>query len=97
MEYKFIHTSQGPAVISEDEVIFFNQFVPLTDYADADPEFLAKARAFIAEELVGMAQILATSLSSPAIGVEYGMALPTYVTAIYHLNNFEQFLRQQAR
>jgi hypothetical protein len=97
MEYKFMHTINGPAVVSEDEVIFFHQSVALMDYADADPDFVTKAKAFIAEEIVGMAQLLANSLSGPTVGVEYGMALPTYVTAIHHINNFEQFLRQQVR
>jgi len=97
MDYKFVHTVHGPAVVSEDEVVFFHQFAPLMDYADADPEFVLKAKAFIAEELVGMAQLLANSLSAPTVGVDYGMALPTYVTAIHHINNFEQFLRQQVR
>jgi hypothetical protein len=97
MDYKFMHTANGPAVVSEDEVVFFNQFVPLRDYVDADPEFVLKAKAFLAEEIVGMAQLLANSLTTPTVGVEYGMALPTYVTAIHHINNFEQFLRQQVR
>jgi hypothetical protein len=97
MDYKFTHTIHGPAVVSEDEVVFFHQFVLLRDYVDADPEFIAKAKAFIAEELVGMAQLLASSLSAPTIGVDYGFTLPTYVTAIHHINNFEQFLRQQVR
>jgi hypothetical protein len=97
MDYKFMHTANGPAVVSEDEVVFFNQSVALLDYADADPDFVAKAKAFLAEEIVGMAQLLANSLTTPTVGVEYGMSLPTYVTAIYHINNFEQFLRQQVR
>ena len=97
MNYKFVHTIHGPAVVSGDEVLFFHQFVPLMDYADADPEFIPKAKAFIAEELVWMAQLLANSLSVPTVGVEYGFTLPTYVSAINSINNFEQYLRQQVR
>lgn len=95
MEYKFVRTINGPAVMGDDEVLFFSQVVPLQDYVDSDPEFLNKAKVFVSEALVDLAEILATSLHAPVVGVEYAMSLPTYVSAVHQLNHLQNFISQQ--
>jgi hypothetical protein len=95
MEYKFVRTMSGPAVVGDDEVLFFSQVVPLQDYVDSDPEFLTKAKMFVSEAIVDLAETLATSLHTAVVGVDYAMSLPTYVTAIHHLATLEKFISQQ--
>lgn len=89
MEYKFIRTIQGPAILGEDEVIFFNQFGQMLDYLEEDPEFLPRAKAFVAETLVETAQGIADGLTQAVVGAEYHQSLFGYVQAIDHLKNFE--------
>lgn len=95
MEYKFVRTISGPAVIGDDEVLFFGQVAALQDYVDSDPEFIAKARLFVSESIMDLAEILATSLHSPVAGVDYAMSLPMYVSAVQHLANLQNFISQQ--
>lgn len=97
MEYKFVRTVNGPVVLGEDEVLFFSQFGPLQDYAEADPEFIQKAKVFISDSIVELAEQLATSIHMPVVGHEYFAALPMYTTAAHQITNFEQYLRQQVR
>jgi hypothetical protein len=97
MEYKFVRTVSGPVVLGEDEVLFFSQFGPLQDYVEADPEFIQKAKVFLSESIVELAEQLATSIHMPVVGQEYFAALPMYTTAAHQLTNFEQYLRQQVR
>lgn len=97
MEYKFVRTVTGPAVLGEDEVLFFSQYGPLQDYADADPEFIQKARVFLSDSIVELAEQLAASLHMPVVGQEYFASLPYYLTAAQQLTTFEQYLRQQVR
>jgi len=97
MEYKFVRTVAGPVVVGDDEVLFFSQLGPLQDYVDADPEFIQKAKVFISDSIVDLAEQLAASLHVPVVGHEYYMSLPMYVSAVQQINNFEIHLRQQVR
>jgi hypothetical protein len=97
MEYKFVRTVAGPVVEGEYEVLLFSQFGPLQDYVDADPEFLQKAKVFISDSIVELAEQMAASLHVPVVGHDYYMSLPMYSSAIQHITNFENYLRQQVR
>lgn len=70
MEYKLINTINGPAVLAEDEVVFFHQFGPLQDYVDADPEFFAKTFAFLLESLKEQSENAIKSLSQDVVGYD---------------------------
>lgn len=89
MEYKFVTTFQGPVVQGEDEILFFNQFGQLLDYVDEDPEFLAKAKAYVADELIEYATNVANSLTIPVVGGDQTPALYGFISAIGHLKQFE--------
>jgi hypothetical protein len=95
MEYSFVRTVNGPAVVSAEEIVFFTQYVALQDYVEADPEFLFKAKAFLSEAIVDLAETLAMSLHTAVVGVDFAMSIHHYISAIHHLNNFETFIRQQ--
>lgn len=95
MEYSFVRTVNGPAVVSDDEILFFTQFVALQDYVENDPEFIFKAKAFLSEALVDLAETLAMSLHTATVGVDFAMSIHHYVSAIHHINGFEAFIRQQ--
>jgi hypothetical protein len=90
MDYKFVITMHGPAVMGEDEVVFFGQFQELLEYYDADPEFLAKARKFVSENILEVAGYVAkTTLGEPAIGGDWTGKLHGLVGSSNLLNNFE--------
>lgn len=89
MEYKFVATIQGPVVQGEDEILFFNEFGPLLDYVDEDPEFVSKAKAFVADGLVELSSTLAQSLTAQVVGAEAQQALYGYISAANHLKQFE--------
>jgi hypothetical protein len=95
MEYSFVRTTNGPAVVSADEVLFFTQYVALQDYVEDDPEFIFKAKAFLSEAIVDLAETLAMSLHTAVAGVEFALSIHQYIAAIHHINNFETFIRQQ--
>jgi hypothetical protein len=89
MEYKIVSTIQGPAVIGEDEVLFFNQHGQLLDYADSDPEFVLKAKQFISDGIVTTANNLAKSMFEPVIGGDLTQDLYGYVNAMRFISEFE--------
>jgi len=89
MEYKFVTTIQGPVVQGEDEILFFNQFGQLLDYADADPEFVFKAKEFIADGLMEYAANVANSLTVPVIGGDQTPALYGFINAVGQVKQFE--------
>lgn len=94
MEYKFVTTIQGPVVQGEDEVLFFNQFGQLLDYAEADPEFLNKAKDYVAAGLREVADNVAEGLTAPVVGGDQTPYLYGFISAIGHLKQFEHnFLR----
>lgn len=93
MEYQFIATIHGPAIMGEGEVVYFNQHGQMLDYADADPEFLSKAKDFLAETIRDLANTVADSLTKPVVNQEIAMSLPMYVIAIQHLGAFEHRLQ----
>lgn len=95
MKYEFVRTVNGPLVLGEGEILFFSQFGPLQDYVDADPEFLQKAKVFISDSIVELAEQLAASLHVPVVGHEFYNSLPAYITAVQQIRNFENYLRQQ--
>lgn len=90
MEYKIVNTIQGPAVIGEDEVLFFNQHGQLLDYYEADPEFLVKAKRFISQGLVETAKDIAHSLYEPVLGGDLSPTLYGYMNALRFITDFEQ-------
>jgi hypothetical protein len=93
MDYKFIETIHGPAVLGEDEVVYFTQPQELLDYLDADPEFLTKAKLFVSEGFKETATQMADSLTKQVIGGDRSQAIYGYVNAVQHLHRFEfQFL-----
>ena len=89
MEYKFVTTFQGPVVQGEDEILFFNQFGQLLDYADSDPEFVLKAKEFIADGLMEYAANVANSLTVPVIGGDQTPALYGFINAVGQVKQFE--------
>jgi hypothetical protein len=89
MEYKFVTTAQGPVVQGEDEILFFSQFGQLLDYHDEDPEFLNKAKTFVADGLMELSAHLANSLSAQVIGADPQQALYGYINAVSNLKQFE--------
>lgn len=89
MEYKFVQTTQGPVIVGDDEVLFFSQFGPLVDYVDADPEFLTKAKVYVADGLMAVAADVANSLSMAVVGGDLTSTLYGYVNALNQIKQFE--------
>ena len=89
MEYKFVTTIQGPIVQGEDEILFFNQFGQLLDYVEEDPEFLTKAKAYVAEGLRTVSANIADSLTADVVGGDQTPALYGFISAVSHLKQFE--------
>lgn len=93
MEYKFVRTSQGPALMGDDEVLFFNDFQALVDYFDTDPAFLVRAKNFIAEGLRETADSIATSMTTAVVGGDQTPAIYGFINASRMIREFEyQFL-----
>ncbi|CAB4123481.1 hypothetical protein UFOVP46_12 [uncultured Caudovirales phage] len=93
MEYKFVRTTTGPVVLGEDEVLFFGDFNALVDYIDSDPEFVHKAKLFVAEGLRETADNLANSMFNAVVGGDQTQALYGYIGALRQLRELEhQFL-----
>lgn len=88
MEYKFVETVQGPVVQGEDEILFLSQFGPLLDYVEADPEFVAKAQAFVSEGLAKATEVLLDSLHQPVVGGDPAQLVYSYVSAVNQLKQF---------
>jgi hypothetical protein len=97
MKYEFVKTVNGPVILGEGEILFFSQFGPLQDYVDADPEFLDKAKVFVSDTIVELAEQLAASLHVPVVGHEFYNSLHIYVNTVQQIKNFENYLRQQMR
>jgi hypothetical protein len=89
MEYTFRRTSVGPVLVSDDEVLLFNDFAQLQDYVDADPEFFNKARDFIAESVKELSELFVQSLYQPTVGETLAEPLPEYLKAMNHLRAFQ--------
>lgn len=89
MEYKIVNTIQGPAVIGDDEVLFFNQHGQLLDYYESDPEFLATAKRFISQGLVETAKDIAHGMFEPVVGGDLTQALYGYTNAVRGIADFE--------
>lgn len=90
MEYKLVTTVHGPAVLGEDEVVFFNQHPQLLDYLEADPEFLVKAKRFISQGVVETAKDIALGMFEPVVGGDLITPLHGYVNAVRYISDFEQ-------
>lgn len=89
MEYKFVTTIQGPVVQGEDEILFFNQFGQLLDYVEEDPEFLNKAKEYVAAGLRDVVSNVADSLTVPVVGGDQTPSLYGFINAVSHLKQFE--------
>ena len=90
MEYKFVRTTTGPAVIGEDEVLFLGDFGALMDYIDADPEFVVKAKTFVAEGLREIAGNIADGMFATVVGGEQTQALYGYINSVRQLQELER-------
>lgn len=89
MEYKFVQTIHGPVVHGDDEILFFNEFGPLLDYLDEDPEFISKAKEFIGNGLMTSTQNLVTSMTQQVVG-DSSQIIYGYITALNNIKQFEQ-------
>jgi hypothetical protein len=90
MEYKFVQTIHGPVVSGDDEILFFNEFGPLLDYVEEDPEFINKAKDFIGDNLMAITANLVNSMSQPVVGADNTQAIYGFITAINNIKQFEQ-------
>lgn len=88
MEYKFVRTIHGPAVVGEDEVVFLHER-QVVDYVDSDSEFFVKAKAFISEAIKDYSNMITDSLEAPVVGVELALSLPAYVHASQTISRLE--------
>jgi hypothetical protein len=89
MEYKFIRTVHGPAVLGEDEVLFLSQFQQLVDYIDSDPEFLEKAKKHVSDEIRQMGNDIADSLFKAVVGGDQSQVLHMYLSSLNMLSQLE--------
>lgn len=90
MEYKLVSTANGPAVMGEDEIVFFHEFGALTDYIDSDPQFFDKALDFITENMRVEADLMVRSLTEDVVGNDW----MTKLNHLYHAAvNLHQFKR----
>jgi hypothetical protein len=93
MEYKFVRTTTGPAVMGEDEVLFFGDFNSLVDYIDADPDFVVKAKKFVAEGLREISGNVADAMFTTVVGGDQTQALYGHINSVRQLRELEhQFL-----
>lgn len=89
MEYKFANTSNGPVVVGEDEILFFNQLGPLQDYIDADPEFFTKAYDFFEVNMREQADHILLGLKQDVVGGDWMSLFHLYYGAATQLKRFE--------
>lgn len=89
MEYKFLRTINGPAILGEDEVLFLSQFQQLVDYIDSDPEFLEKAKKHVSDEIRSMGNDIADSMYTAVLGGDQTGTLHMYLSALNVLSQLE--------
>jgi len=90
MDYKFVQTIHGPAIFGDDEVVYFNQHQLMLDYYDSDPEFLLKAKEFIADGIRNLSGDLAESITSPlVVGGDLAQPLYGFINSIHAIRQFE--------
>jgi hypothetical protein len=90
MEYKLISTANGPAVIGEDEVVFFHEFGALADYINEDPQFFDKAQAFIIENMRAESDLMIRSLYEDVVGNDWMTRLNHLYHAAVNLHQFQR-------
>jgi hypothetical protein len=90
MEYKLVSTVNGPAVMGEDEIVFFHQFGALADYVDSDPQFFDKAQAFIIENMREESDLMIRSLSEDVVGNDWMTKLNHLYHAAVNLQHFQR-------
>lgn len=97
MEYKFFDTTNGPVIAGEDEVLFFNDFGPIQEYYDADPEFFNKAYDFFIKTMELHVQLLVDGIKgeSPLSAQTVVSKLHMYVGASEALKQFERSVKGQ--
>lgn len=97
MEYRFDHTIHGPVVVGEDEIIHFHQHQQLQDYVDADPNFVEKAKKFIADTMNAMNDLAVRSLYEDVPGQEFYKSYGFYQQSIDNIKDFEHRVREIAQ
>ena len=95
MEYQFVHTVHGPALSGDEEVLFFHQLPQLVDYADSDPEFFDKARAFFEESIRTLSDLAISNMHVPTAGFEQAITIGNYVNAIELLLRLEHEVKSK--
>jgi hypothetical protein len=90
MEYKFMSTSNGPAVVAEDEIVFFFEYGPLQDYIDEDPEFFNKAFDFIKKILAEQYEFIVQSVTEDVPGNDWMNRFNNFYSAAVNLRQFQQ-------
>jgi hypothetical protein len=90
MEYKFMSTTNGPAVVAEDEIVFFFEYGPLQDYIDEDPEFFNKAFDFFKEVLAEQYEFIVQSVTEDVPGNDWMNRFNNCYSAAVNLRQFQQ-------
>ena len=94
MDYRFERTAHGPAVVGEDEIVFFHQFAQLHDYVNEDPEFFTKAYDFCQTVITEYGEILAKGIKESVVGADQATSIVAYWAAADNLRRFEHSLTQ---
>lgn len=90
MEYKFASTVNGPVVVGEDEVLFFQQYGPLQDYIDEDPEFFTKAYEFLQVNMREQADQIIKSLTEDVMDLDWMASFHQFYGAAKSLKEYER-------
>lgn len=86
MEYEFVHTVHGPAIVGDGEVIFFHQIAQMVDYAVSDEEFFDKARAFLKERIETLSEMAIKSMTEAVAGLDQIWSMGQYMQGIEQLH-----------
>lgn len=91
MEYTFEQTINGPVVVGDGDILFFNQYQQLWEYAMGDELFFVKARDFLKKVLTEMHEIaIAVVEHGESYGEEVLGGIYHYIQASTYLRNFER-------
>lgn len=93
MEYKFASTVNGPVVVGEDEVLFFQQYGPLQDYIDSDPEFFTKAYEFFQVNMREQADQIIKSMTEQVMDLDWMNSFHQFYGAAKSLKEYERSLK----
>lgn len=95
MSYYFTKTLQGPAVVGEDEVVFFHEYEVLKKYIDAD--FFERAYEFCAKTIEEHAALLSEMiLKDKMYNYKHALSLMAYWDASKDLKELEKELHRIA-